>query len=218
MNDSSPLENLQSYQLRKRKQNHDLDELTSIESVVTDDSIPDVHDIQQHNSTTNRQQDLSLITIAEDELLRLDKSFEIGALNAFDKSKEHQILNLVDRISQMQFNAFLTSMEIELTFPNVSSTSGGSGSDKKKKNSETSTGYFNHRQWDDFEEEGHFVNVSRAFQEKEKSIANLVKKLDGIGHGIDSINSIMNSDQESASTPRGGGTMKSQSNHSHNNI
>ena len=74
-------------------------------------------------------------------------------MNAFGmKQTESEILNQIDHISILQVRSFLGSMEIELKNPNVFSSSASNEFDS-------------------------FQSVSQAFQEKEKSISNLVKDL-----------------------------------------
>ncbi|KAL9646956.1 hypothetical protein ABK040_013814 [Willaertia magna] len=104
--------------------------------------------------------DFDIISFSEQELKEIEKSFSVGAMNAFGlKSTETEILNQIDHSSMIQVRAFLSSMEIEL------------------KNSNELNNKFDS-----------FQSISQAFQEKEKSIANLVKDLKTISKSIDDIN------------------------------
>ncbi|KAG2385969.1 hypothetical protein C9374_003118 [Naegleria lovaniensis] len=122
---------------------------------------------------TSSQPSNDIIGFSEEELKSIDQSFSIGAMNAFGmKQTESDILNQIDQISLLQVRSFLGSMEIELKHPNIFCN-----------NMENSSGSSGHAM--NFES---FQSVAQAFQEKEKSISNLVKDLKIITKSIDDIN------------------------------
>jgi hypothetical protein len=174
MHSDSPLDTIESYEKKQLKQ------ISSDVLIVSEED--DEEDILEQQE----QQNDMFVNFAQEELLRVDKAFSTGALNAFDKSKDHQILSLVERISKMQFDAFLSSMENELQYPNVYDADLTSNKSDQQQ-----------RKWEDFEDKDHFAKLSKTFQEKEKGISNLVKKLDSIQVGIDSINALVNSSNNS---------------------
>lgn len=132
---------------------------------------------------------MKLMSFSEQELLNIDKSFSMGNMNAYGNiQKEQQILNLMDRVSSLQLKSFLNSMEIELNYSAAEDKhSNSSESDDTARKSQKKNEY------DDFEDESAFGNISKTFKEKERAIITLLKDLDQIQDGIEQINNLIHS-------------------------
>jgi hypothetical protein len=135
------------------------------------------------------EEQMKLMSFSEQELLNIDKSFSMGNMNAYGNiQKEQQILNLVDRVSSLQLKSFLNSMEIELNYSTAEEKhSNLSESDDTARKSQNKNDY------DDFEDESAFGNISKNFKEKERAIITLLKDLDQIQDGIEQISNLIHS-------------------------
>lgn len=99
---------------------------------------------------------------------------KIENLNPFGES-EQNILRQVDMISQLQVKAFLSSMEIELKYPNVIEP------DRKKAEQDNpSTTDTNGAS----EADNEYSSMSLAFREKEQAISKLIEHMESISHQI----------------------------------
>ena len=98
-------------------------------------------------------------------------------LNPFGES-EQNILRQVDMISQLQVKAFLSSMEIELKYPNVIEP------DRKKNDQDNpSTTDTNGPS----EADNEYSSMSQAFREKEQAISKLIEHMESISHQINQL-------------------------------
>mmetsp|Transcript_8612 Transcript_8612/g.12708 ORF Transcript_8612/g.12708 Transcript_8612/m.12708 type:complete len:148 (+) Transcript_8612:26-469(+) len=96
------------------------------------------------------------------------------AMSAFG-GRETSILKQIDTITQIQVDSLLSSMEIELKYPNCVDDG----------INEPTSSYYSF-------EKSNFNDVSNQFKEKETSVIKLGKKLQSISRAIDKINKEIN--------------------------